>query len=85
MSASTRAHGLRNIINAQRNTVSVGYGSGLAGITVRDMHLRTVQVPVTISEIDKLIEELQTARAHLQFESAIQSIKGKDKPFNVNE
>ena len=76
---------VRSVVNAQRNTVSVGYGSGVAGVTVRDNHLRTVQVPLTISEIDTLIEELQTARAHLEFESVIRGIKGKDRPFVVNE
>lgn len=83
--AASDHENMRSIINAQRNTASVGYGSGFAGLTVRDMHLRTVQIPLTISGIDSLIEELQTARAHLEFESAIQSIKGKDKPFSVNE
>jgi hypothetical protein len=76
---------VRSVVNAQRNTVSVGYGSGVAGVTVRDNHLRTVQVPLTISEIDTLIEELQTARAHLEFESVMQSIKGKDRPLAINE
>ena len=49
MSGQSQSRRVRDVVNAQRNTVSVGYGSGIAGITVRDMHLRTVQVPLTIS------------------------------------
>jgi len=61
------------LIESQRNTATVGYGRGSAGITVRDNHLRTVSTKLTIEEIDKLIEELQVARAHLEYETLLQA------------
>jgi hypothetical protein len=66
-------------IKSQRNTVSADFGSGLAGITVRDNHLRTVSVKLTIEAIDKLIDELQIARSHLEFEELIYKVSARKR------
>lgn len=65
------------IIQGQRSTATVGFSpvSKSAGITVRDNHLRTVQIHLSIEEIDKLIEELQIAKAHLMSESLLSKLK----------
>jgi hypothetical protein len=65
------------IIQSQRNTASAGisHASSTAGLTVRDYHLRTVQVNLDIVSIDKLIEELQIARAHLVSEALLAKLK----------
>ena len=49
-------------LDQARGSVSVGYGNGVAGITVRDLSLRMLQTNLTIGEIDKLMAELAEAR-----------------------
>jgi hypothetical protein len=50
------------IIEAQRNTITVGVNDGVAMITVRDYHLRTVYAQINIDSIEQLISELQETR-----------------------
>jgi len=54
-------------LDQARGSVSVGYGNGIAGITVRDLSLRMLQTNLTKGQIDKLMAELTEARRHLEF------------------
>jgi hypothetical protein len=58
-------------IESERGTASASFGSGHAGVTIVDNHLRRSHALLTIEGIDKLIEELKIARAHLEFETQI--------------
>ena len=58
-------------LNEERNSVSVGLGNGVVGLTVRDNHLRTVQVTIDRSKIHQLIEQLKMADLHLEFSETI--------------
>jgi hypothetical protein len=53
-------------LEQSRGSVSVGYGEGLAGVTVRDRSLRMIQVSLTAAQIDLLMEDLEKARKHLE-------------------
>lgn len=67
------------IVESQRNTAVVNHKTTLngvvAGLTVRDWALRTVQVRLDIDDIDQLIEELKIARAHLEYESLLAKLR----------
>lgn len=61
-------------IEQSRGSASVGYGNGVAGITVRDMSLRTTQTNLTLKQIDQLMADLAEARKHLVFCELVDSI-----------
>jgi hypothetical protein len=50
-----------------RGSVSVGYGEGIVGVTLRDKSLRMLQTNLNKAQIDKLMAELAEARQHLEF------------------
>lgn len=67
------------IVESQRNTAAVNYKTtidgAVAGLTVRDWALRTVQVKLDIEDIDQLIEELKIARAHLEYAALLAKLR----------
>ncbi len=67
------------VIENQRNTAAVNYKTtidgAIAGLTVRDWALRTVQVKLDIEDIDHLIEELKIARAHLEYAALLAKLR----------
>ena len=54
-------------LEQSRGSVSVGYGNGIAGVTIRDMSLRMLQTNLSLAQIDQLMVELSNARKHLEF------------------
>ena len=62
-----REHSYTQELEQSRGSVSVGYGDGIVGITVRDLSLRMLQANLTLAQIDKLMAELTEARKHLEF------------------
>jgi hypothetical protein len=62
---------VQTLIESERGTASASFGNGLAGVTIVDNHLRRSHALLTIEGIDKLIEELKIARAHLEFEAQL--------------
>ena len=66
-------------IESQRNTAAVNYKTtidgAMAGLTVRDWALRTVQVKLDIDGIDQLIEELKIARAQLEYAALLAKLR----------
>ena len=61
-------------LNQERETVSVGLGKGIVGITVRDRNLRTIHQILDLSKIDSLIEQLKMARLHLEFAETVNQV-----------
>lgn len=51
--------------------MSASYNNGLVGVTLVDMQLRRAHNLMDIEAIDKLIEELKIARAHLVYETLL--------------
>lgn len=62
---------VRTTIESERGTVSAAYSRGVAGITLVDMQLRKAHAMMDIDAIDKLMEELKIARAHLVYEALL--------------
>ena len=61
-------------IEQERNTVVVGLGDGVVGLSVRDNSLRVVQQILDIAKIDQLVKDLLMARKHLEFAQAIDEL-----------
>lgn len=52
-------------IQRARNSITVGLKDNFAGVTATDKGLRIVQCVLDVEAVDKLIEELKTARASM--------------------
>ena len=61
-------------IEKERNTIVVGLGAGVVGLSVRDNSLRVVQQTLDIAKIDQLVRDLLMARKHLEFAQAIDDL-----------